>query len=555
MAYDYNTGKELLPGQQQSTFNTQTGQKLGTNAYSSASIAAGKAPTGAISAESLTPTSPVYVPPPTTSSTATGISGSADASVDSFTALTNKINADVAAKQKASETSTKGLEDTMSKILGVQESRQSVEDSLHVDELGKLNNDAFTALQASKRAQENEVRTAIDAAGGTTAGAQQAVQAINRRYAFEQADLSIALDVSNRNYLAASQTADKKIAMQLEPLQTLLQFQTTFYERNKDALSKAEGNQLQLLIADNQRKYDEQKTAAETLSKTKLSVMQMAQENQAPASVINAISMAKTPEEALQAAGKYASNVDTSVVEVGGRKLLINNRTGQTVKDLGSSAAPIDTKTILAGLTPEQQSDPFLQKLLASSGGKSVTGTPLDRMEKARTVLSQVGALQANIQQSNTGPILGAFRGANPWDTNAQTIKAQLNAIIPNLARGIYGEVGVLTDNDIKNYKGTIGNLNSTEDLNDALLYITIDLVGRSIKNTLEVQAAGGRDVSGFVDIYTDMIATRDSLLSQLPGNVTTTKEDEDAFDSVVSSSSGGIGGFFSDIWKGLTGK
>lgn len=205
-------------------------------------------------------------------------------------------------------------------------------------------------------------------------------------------------------------------------------------------------------------------------------------------------------------------------------------------------------------LTPEQSSDPFIKTLLNSAGGKALTDTPLNQLNKGFTVLGQLGALQSNIKDTNTGPLVGLFRGANPWDTNAQTIKAQLNAIVPNLARGIYGEVGVLTDADVKLYSQTLPNLKSTEDLRNAVLYITLDQVAKSIGTTMRVQAAGGRDVSGFVEMYSEMRKSQESILSQI--NVQVSPEENDVYGSVVSSGGGGgIGGFFSDIWKGLTGK
>ena len=183
-------------------------------------------------------------------------------------------------------------------------------------------------------------------------------------------------------------------------------------------------------------------------------------------------------------------------------------------------------------------------------------------------MLGQLGVLQTNVKDTNTGPILGLFRGANPWDTNAQTIKAQLNAIVPNLARGIYGEVGVLTDNDIKTYAKTLPNLTSTEDVRNAVLGVTLDLIGKSIKNTLQVNAAAGRDVSGFVDLYTEMQSTRESIFSQIPGykgastpslsSLGITPDEQNLFQSVVgvssSTSQTTSGGFFSNIWKALTG-
>lgn len=229
---------------------------------------------------------------------------------------------------------------------------------------------------------------------------------------------------------------------------------------------------------------------------------------------------------------------------------------------------PSDTApTNLAGLTPEQQTDPFIQKMLASKGGKPMTDTFAQSLNKGLNVLGQIGGLQTNIKDTNTGPLSGLFRGANPWDTNAQTIKAQLNAIVPNLARGVYGEVGVLTDNDIKTYSQTLPNLKSTEDVRNAVLGITVDLIGKSIKRTLEINAANGKDVSGFVDIYLEMNNTRDSVFSQIPGykgagtkslqEQGITKDEENIFDSIagVSTSSTSSGGFFSNIWKGLTGQ
>lgn len=65
----------------------------------------------------------------------------------------------------------------------------------------------------------------------------------------------------------------------------------------------------------------------------------------------------------------------------------------------------------------------------------------------------------------------------NPYNTDAQVLKAQLSSLIPNLARGVYGEVGVLTDQDIQNYAKTIPNLTSTEDVNKAVLAMTLDTI------------------------------------------------------------------------------
>lgn len=167
--------------------------------------------------------------------------------------------------------------------------------------------------------------------------------------------------------------------------------------------------------------------------------------------------------------------------------------------------------------------------LRASAGGKEVDSSMLTSFEKAINVIYQIGDLQETFKQDkgkvtnqdgvttkfDLNPILGIVRSKNPYDTKAKQIQAQLQAIVPNLARGIYGEVGVLTDNDIKNYSQTLPNLTSTEDVRQAVLGITIRSIQRSIENKLKSQASGGRDVSGFVDQYNAIKILADELLGE----------------------------------------
>lgn len=389
------------------------------------------------------PTAPYNVPPPPQTGAATGITGGADASIESYNTLVSQIQADKAAKQKAADESFKNYEKTVNQVLGIQGSRQQVEDSLNVDELGKLNNDAFTALQASKRAQQVEVQQAIDAAGGLKEGAAQTVQALNRRYAFEQADLAIALDVSNRNYLAAQATADKKIAMQLEPLQTLLNFQKSFYEQSREDLSKAEQNQLQLLIAENERKYEEQRTSAETLQKTKLSLMQMAQENQAPAAVINAIQMSATPEAAIIAAGKYATDIlgrqlKLEQIAAASRSNRVDTSKAPEVKTIngvdmqwnGSQWVPIAGGAGTEQATKAMEQINFLKstaksaKDLAGAAGpsaiKRILGDTFVGNTKFRQLEQYMNTLRVNVMALNTDPTIKKFFGPQMSNADVQ---------------------------------------------------------------------------------------------------------------------------------------
>jgi len=290
------------------------------------------------------------------------------------------------------------------------------------------------------------------------------------------------------------------------------------YEYNKQLFDSISG----LIDKEDERSYQELKTKNDRdykeqtdLEKFKGDLIIEVLKNGGTDSAISRINTATDRNSAIQAAGRYVASPDTQLTKLdNGDTVLVNTRNGQIISNIGGSKAKAGAPT----LTPQQASDPFIAKLANSAGGKPITDTFAQKLDKGLTVLGQIGSLQASVQNVKTGPIVGAFKGANPWDTNAQTIKAQLNSIVPNLARGVYGEVGVLTDNDIAQYSKTLPNLKSTEDVRNAVLGITVDTIGKSIKRTLEVNAANGKDVSGFIDLYTEMTNTRDSIFSQIPG-------------------------------------
>jgi len=94
------------------------------------------------------------------------------------------------------------------------------------------------------------------------------------------------------------------------------------------------------------------------------------------------------------------------------------------------------------------------------------------------------------------GPILGKLRNLNPYDTDARTLKATLTALVPQMARGVFGEVGVLTDQDVARYAAILPNLEGTPKYNEAVMAMLNRAIANSVKNKLRVWAASKRDVS-----------------------------------------------------------
>lgn len=305
-----------------------------------------------------------------------------------------------------------------------------------------------------------------------------------------------------------------------EQIKSQYEYNKGLFQSIEGALDKADQRQYEEMKTANDRAYKEEQDKIDAIDSWSKLAIQNGQPN-----LVKSLNNLDTSSSTFrQDLGKIASRIEAKTDS----QIIGSPTTGyyNVIKDAQgniTATVPINTpRSETTGsdivLTEEQKSDPFIKKLIATQGGKPITDTFAQQLNKGLTVLGQIGTLQSTIKDVKTGPIVGAFRGNNPWDTNAQVIKAQLNAIVPNLARGVYGEVGVLTDNDIKQYSKTLPNLKSTEDIRNAVLGITVDIIGKSIKRNLEINAANQKDVSGFIDIYTEMEKTKNSIFSQIPG-------------------------------------
>lgn len=220
----------------------------------------------------------------------------------------------------------------------------------------------------------------------------------------------------------------------------------------------------------------------------------------APANLIAQAQQAKTPLEAAQILGKYGGDyLGNKLKQVQIEK---NYAEIQKIND-EIKRANIDINTTMLPNT----STGTAQKLMASAkNDKQLDATERQQLSKARTVLNQLDALENNISKQNkTGLIkgrVGNLKESFGLDKDVGVINAQLQAITPNLARGVYGEVGVLTDNDIRLYRTTLPRLDRPEDQNDAVLALTMKTVQKSIENTLTGAANSGIDVSGWTQDY-----------------------------------------------------
>lgn len=209
---------------------------------------------------------------------------------------------------------------------------------------------------------------------------------------------------------------------------------------------------------------------------------------------------------------------NTFTLNEGDARYTVDPVTGKATLVAARAKTPAAGSGMGGSTTNLNYSDPnyTLNAIKNSKGGRLMTQSELKPITDIQQVVGQAEVLTSLINTVDTGPIVGIVKSNNPYDTKAQEMKAAITAIVPKLARGIYGEVGVLTDSDINNYSKTIANLKSTSDVNKAVMAMTLDIATRSLANQLNTQSAGGRDVSRFESIYTGLNEKANKIKSEL---------------------------------------
>lgn len=224
------------------------------------------------------------------------------------------------------------------------------------DQTAAENAAGLPALQATQRdltaqltgltneAQSIPLQLQTDATGrGITADGLAPIQsAALRNNAVQALTVSTLLAASNGNIATAQALADKAVAQKYDPIQEEITaatanlnliLQSPKYSAEQKAAAQAQ------LDAQNAKQAELDKAKANTTAVQQIAIT--AAQNGADAVTLKNISAAADPIAAVTAAGKFAQTApDTTTITVNGRQLLINSKTGATIKDLGAAPAP-----------------------------------------------------------------------------------------------------------------------------------------------------------------------------------------------------------------------
>ena len=131
-----------------------------------------------------------------------------------------------------------------------------------------------------------------------------------------------------------------------------------------------------------------------------------------------------------------------------------------------------------------------------ATAGKPIPAELFGSTEKLRNTYSALQDIKATYDSDNGlhGPVVGLIRDLNPWDTDAQLLAKKVTAAVPTLARGVFGEVGVLTNADMETYKSLLPNNRS----NEAAAKVLFEFLTKKLETTYKdrIGALGGQGYS-----------------------------------------------------------
>lgn len=140
---------------------------------------------------------------------------------------------------------------------------------------------------------------------------------------------------------------------------------------------------------------------------------------------------------------------------------------------------------------------------IADDTGDDVDATSSTAFVKALTTRQSVNQLAQMVEEFGTmGPVTGRLRNIDPYDDKAVRFKQIITETVPGLARGIFYEVGVLTDTDIKTYTSVVGNPNLTIAQARQAFIDLKSIIDRNMKAQIDVWDANRKTVGGFKEIY-----------------------------------------------------
>jgi len=378
-----------------------------------------------LTSDSLAPQTEINIPPVAPTTGLTGLDAEMETNSDAFT---HDLERKRKESEQAKDTSREDLVSTFRNQLTESEAQVEAEDKLDVSALEQDLIDVQNEINAERMSRRRKVEALEKNPQGLFGGAlEDEIYKVERDSIRKEADLSVIALARQGKFDAAQNRADKAVDALMERQEQELEIEMFLFNEHKELFETAEEREFLTKHADREREFEAEKEEMKSLQAAKLEALRMAQMNNAPTSVLSAIQGAETPEDVFSVAGQYGSVdmldraikaeqlanlredpealVPTSVIDQGGRKLLINTQTGELIKDFGVTDIGTDEMTRAVESAKIQQIDD-----LKSHEGlyKAVGPTKLGRFTPLRVDVAtgKVAGFTSGVEQLVSGMTL-----------------------------------------------------------------------------------------------------------------------------------------------------
>lgn len=214
--------------------------------------------------------------------------------------------------------------------------------------------------------------------------------------------------------------------------------------------------------------------------------------------------------------GEPSSGYDYAKISATNRDFLKSQRELQKANALGKFIKTFSTETKGADGTTKNNVTRMNELTGEVLGSTEIGSSPkqktqlgeseTQRVNQARMARANLGSVRTAFENlvkkspNLVGPIAGRLLGpiAGEYDVNYQKLENAVNATTPGLARGVFGEVGVLTDRDVERYTKLLPTARKDPKVARELwkdIDETVELAEHLLLDTYEKR---GSDVSGF---------------------------------------------------------
>ncbi len=119
-------------------------------------------------------------------------------------------------------------------------------------------------------------------------------------------------------------------------------------------------------------------------------------------------------------------------------------------------------------------------------------------IRRTASLLRRIDEAANNIANLRRGPFAGRAGERNPYDGDIASLDKLVNQTIPSMARGVFGEVGVLTDDDVARYRGMFATIRTDPTVATRIMEDLKKTLGDAWYLTVDSYDKANRNVAGF---------------------------------------------------------